>query len=342
MTKRSNFLILGPGRCGSSALAQTLHDLDLASDIGECADIIFDGYLTNKSAQHKVSSIKVPQYLNQEFASAAVRCVLDLLHSGDKELVVYKPIGLTKELYSLIIDHGPMQAAKIYWDVVDAVFPVRHSVVLLRDPIEWLVSAVSRFGYSLETALKTLEFYLYVAICKKSPSDCVSTVEFLNENPASFLENVAPFLIPDQKFKAVSYLKSRRFAVTNTSLLKSLDDLLHGFSIISDFDPEELIFSLYELSNSLGLDYQLDDSIVSKIHEASLIRKNHIAKLSTEYTVRELELIRKSDHVWEERCWFENINQVLRQEISEKLSFINSLQEIIRNFDNQPVDGSKS
>lgn len=211
----TRILLLGLGRCGSSAISETLEEASLSHDIGECAEAVFGCYHAIKESLSSLSYAPESRLEKSALPRRLVNLVIDLIleDRGPRPLVTAKCIGVPSPIHRFIETHGFEYAAQAYIDTLHDSFSTAWKwVFMARDPETWIPSAMQRWGISFENAWEGI--YLYSEIIRRMVSRVTLVLfEDLQQDPARVYEQILNQSVQDSVIPGlVERLSGRKYA----------------------------------------------------------------------------------------------------------------------------------
>ena len=313
-------LILGPGRCGSSVLAKMLNDLGIASDLGECGEVVFDVFSKCDGAAHSLPGVRREDLVGGDFATIATQQALNLLHNSTTDFLVCKPVGLTPTIVSEIENRGYTAASEFYWRIIKSVFPDRHTIFMVRDPVDWMLSAHIRWGFSALTALRSLHFYLQVLKDGIDMIDYVGRLDYLNISPKEFVDEALDFLVEHDQARCVAFLSEN--VVAGNIIPDNYDNDVFWSQTRNhlDIDFHSEILNVYQELSNLGFKFNISKTINARLIELNKERKD---VTNTLVTADDCKYKAIADEIWESKQWLERVNNYLRLDIVAQAKLIN-------------------
>ena len=316
----TDIVILGPGRCGSSALASTFVDTGVGFDCGEVGELMFDLYCSIRDSLPALGVTRKSGVSQPELPRFFVAHLLDFLFEGrDTAHRVFKPVGYFARVREAVAHHGLSDSVDFYVSVIDSVFPQAHTILLIREPSAWIRSAVTRWGLTVTDAIASLRFYAALVDRASDAIDLIDTQEFLRQQPRRFVERNLPFLSEAQQSDFVRNLETNEFARNVRS-----DDA--GFSLVCRPDDmaafEKNLREIYASFSSHSPSYTFDGAGQCLIQD--LLQLPSESSVMTDVSAGLCE--EQLEKVWKAKVFIERENIYLKSQVVEKNALIDRMQ----------------
>lgn len=324
-TSPVRILLIGLGRCGSSAICETLEESSLSHDIGECAETLFGCYHSLKDSLTSLSYTPAIHRPKSELPRRVVNGVFDLILEGrnPRPLVTAKCVGIPSPIHRFIETHGFQAAAQIYVEtLIDCFNNAWRFVFLARDPETWIPSAIQRWGMTLEKAWEAIYLYSEIALRMASRAHIV-LFEDLRRNPVAVYQDIlGPTDCAVEIPALVMRLSERRYAAN----LNTKNSHISHFPLRSQIDHileiRRLTYKNYALS---GIPYKCFAPFDYCIDSAPDYQQEPIININ--------ELKREMAEIWAARLFFEKQSELfgrkvveLQQQNAKMESWIHTLQ----------------
>jgi hypothetical protein len=222
-----DLVVLGPGRCGSSAFVSAMHDSGLAFSSGELTSFYYDIFqICRRGARGfnpEISIIADNQGAWDENFLNICRKLFQPSGSSEYSHYVHKLVGLPDSsmfnvhLESIDLAHRQLLIDE-YSDFIT--FTSRDSIpcFFFRSPLDQVASSVARWHLAPSRAISLLDFQLQSYLCYSKKLDCKFVPsEQLVDDPRAVLQSILEGYSPPEASKTDDYcalLKRSRYAKT--------------------------------------------------------------------------------------------------------------------------------
>lgn len=166
------FVLVGPGRSGTSLVSNLIVKNDDVEFVGETASLIFglwDSMEQSAAITRHITTEKNAQTTIMTRADEVIRGAFCHLYPDPKKYWFQKPIGVPKFILNNFDYVETQKSGEAYWKVLKTCFPEGKFFTILRHPFDIVLSSSSYWGWDQESIWKNISWMAKLILHNDSP-----------------------------------------------------------------------------------------------------------------------------------------------------------------------------